>query len=56
MLRAIVEGQTDVQDLAQLAKGRLVHKLPQLEEALIDSHQLSFYFSSVVYFQDRSTN
>ena len=35
MLRAIVDGQTDVQDLAQLAKGRLVHKLPQLEEALL---------------------
>ena len=34
MLQAIVDGQTDVRDLAQLAKGRLVHKLPQLEEAL----------------------
>jgi hypothetical protein len=35
MLRAIVDGQTDVQDLANLAKGRLVRKLPQLEEALL---------------------
>ena len=35
MLRAIVDGQTDVQDLAKLAKGRLVRKLPQLEEALL---------------------
>lgn len=35
MLQAIVDGQTDVQDLAKLAKGRLVHKLPQLEEALL---------------------
>ena len=35
MLRAIVDGQTDVHSLAQLAKGRLVHKLPSLEEALL---------------------
>ena len=35
MLRAIVNGQTDVQDLAKLAKGRLVRKLPSLEEALL---------------------
>ena len=35
MLQAIVDGQTDVQDLAKLAKGRLVSKLPQLEEALL---------------------
>jgi len=35
MLQAIVDGQTDVQDLAKLAKGRLVRKLPQLEEALL---------------------
>jgi hypothetical protein len=35
MLQAIVDGQTDIQDLAQLAKGRLVRKLPQLEEALL---------------------
>ena len=35
MLQAIVDGQTDVQDLANLAKGRLVRKLPQLEEALV---------------------
>ncbi len=35
MLRAIVDGQTDVHSLAQLAKGRKGHKLPQLEEALL---------------------
>ena len=35
MLQAIVDGQTDVHSLAQMAKGRLVHKLPQLEEALL---------------------
>ncbi len=35
MLQAIVDGQTNVQDLAKLAQGRLVHKLPQLEEALL---------------------
>lgn len=35
MLQAIVDGQTDVQDLAELAKGRLRTKLPQLKEALL---------------------
>ena len=35
MLQAIVDGQTDVENLAELAKGRLRTKLPQLEEALL---------------------
>jgi transposase len=35
MLQAIVNGQNNVEDLAQLAKGRLVNKLPQLKEALL---------------------
>lgn len=35
MLQAIVDGQTNVEDLAQLAKGRLGNKLPQLKEALL---------------------
>ena len=35
MLQAIVNGQNNAEDLAQLAKGRLVNKLPQLKEALI---------------------
>jgi transposase len=35
MLQAIVNGQNNVEDLAQLAKGRLVNQLPQLKEALL---------------------
>jgi transposase len=34
MLQALVAGQTDVTDLAELAKGRLRSKLPKLEQAL----------------------
>jgi len=34
MLQALVEGQTDVNALAQLAKGRLRNKLAELEQAL----------------------
>lgn len=34
MLQAIVDGQTNVEDLAKLAKGRLIHKIAQLKEAL----------------------
>jgi transposase len=34
MLQALVAGQTDVSALAQLAKGRLRSKLPELEQAL----------------------
>src|SRR5213596_830375 len=34
MLQALVDGQTDVSALAQLAKGRLRTKLPELEQAL----------------------
>lgn len=34
MLQALVAGQTDVTDLAELAKGRLRSKLPELEQAL----------------------
>ena len=34
MLQAIVDGQTDPEDLAKLAKGRLIHKIAQLKEAL----------------------
>jgi transposase len=34
MLQALVAGQTDVSALAQLAKGRLRNKLPELEQAL----------------------
>jgi transposase len=35
MLAALVAGQTDGADLAQLAHGRLREKLPQLEQALV---------------------
>src|SRR5262249_32266077 len=34
MMQALVAGQTDVSELAQLAKGRLRSKLPELEAAL----------------------
>jgi transposase len=34
MLQALVAGQTDVTELAELAKGRLRSKLPELEQAL----------------------
>ena len=34
MLQAIVDGQTNVEDLAKLAKGRLISKVAQLKEAL----------------------
>jgi transposase len=42
MLTALVEGQTDAAELAQLARGRLREKLPQLERALagrVEAHQ-----------------
>jgi transposase len=42
ILAALVAGQTDAADLAQLAQGRLREKLPQLERALVGcvgSHQ-----------------
>jgi transposase len=42
MLQALVEGQTDVTVLAQLAKGRLRSKLAELEQALrgtVEPHQ-----------------
>ncbi len=41
MLTALVEGQTDPATLAELAKGRLRHKLPLLQQALtgvVDDH------------------
>ena len=34
MLQAIVDGQTNAEDLAKLAKGRLIDKIAQLKEAL----------------------
>jgi transposase len=42
MLAALVEGQTDAAELAQLARGRLREKLPELERALagrVGAHQ-----------------
>jgi len=42
ILAALVDGQTDAAELAQLAKGRLREKLPELERALagrVGSHQ-----------------
>lgn len=39
MLQALVAGQTDVTELAELAKGRLRSKLPELEQALRGSLQ-----------------
>jgi len=39
MLQALLAGQTDVSELAQLAKGRLRSKLPDLEQALRGSLQ-----------------
>ncbi len=35
MLERLVEGSTDEKDMAQLAKGRLREKIPQLERALV---------------------
>ena len=34
ILKAIVDGQTNAEDLAKLAKGRLIHKIAQLKESL----------------------
>jgi len=34
MLRAIIAGQNDPQQLAQLARGQLKKKIPQLQQAL----------------------
>ena len=34
MLEAIMQGESDPETLAQLARGSLRHKLPQLQEAL----------------------
>ena len=42
MLAALVEGEADAAELAQLARGRLREKLPQLERALVgrvEAHQ-----------------
>ena len=42
ILVALVDGQTDAADLAQLARGRLREKLPELERALVgrvEAHQ-----------------
>jgi transposase len=35
ILEALVSGQTDAQELAQLARGRLREKIPQLQQALV---------------------
>jgi transposase len=42
MLTALIDGRTDAAELAQLAKGRLREKLPELERALVgrvEAHQ-----------------
>jgi transposase len=42
ILAALIDGQTDAAELAQLAKGRLREKLPELERALtghVEAHQ-----------------
>ena len=44
MLQALVEGKADAQALAQLARGTLRRKLPQLQEALegrVEAHHRS---------------
>lgn len=37
MLAALVRGQTDAQELAEMAQGRLRDKIPQLQQALVGS-------------------
>ena len=43
MLRAIINGTTDVESLSELAEGKLIHKIPELKKALKGSirfHQM----------------
>ena len=43
MLRAIIQGTTDVETLSELAEGKLIHKIPELRKALKGSirfHQM----------------
>jgi transposase len=56
---ALVEGQTDVAALAQLAKGRLREKIPQLEQALVGSfgaHQRFLVAQQLAHLEELETS